>query len=125
MLHEKNLAVAPGGEQGAELQGYAYGESPVDLPPPTTPLPNPLLWTSVVLASATVTLALLNAHAIRGWTYQLPNNAASARAVAAAEAWYGLTGRLGLNRPVETMHRWWQSAEAARFEGPAPGGKSD
>ena len=121
MQHDKSLAIATEAEGTAGLQGYRYGESPVDLPPSAVPLPHPLLWTTMVIASATVTLALLNAHAIRGWAYQLPNNAASARAVAAAEAWYALTARLGLNRPVETMHQWWQSAESARFE--EPGGE--
>ena len=103
-------------EPASELQGNGYGESPVDLPPTIAPLPHPLLWTSVVLASAAVTLALLNAHAIRGWAYQLPNSPTSAHAVTAAEAWYVTTARLGLNRPVETMHQWWRSAEAARFD---------
>ena len=116
-MHYQSLTVPLAqsvGDPGSQPQ--VQGDSPVDLPPPAAPLPHPLLWTSVVLTSAAVTLALLNAHAIRGWAYQLPSNAASARAVAAAEAWYGLTARLGLNRPVETMHRWWQSAEGARFE---------
>jgi hypothetical protein len=100
----------------SELHGNGYGESPVDLPPAIAPLPHPLLWTSVVLASAAVTLTLLNAHAIRGWAYQLPTSPTSARAVAAAEAWYAATARLGLNRPVETMHQWWRAAEARRFD---------
>ena len=95
----------------------AHTSSPVDLPPPPEPLPHPLRWTSTIIAVATLLLALLNATAIRGWAYQLPANPAADRVVAAAEDWYALTGRLGLNTPVETMHRWWQAAEAARFDG--------
>jgi len=89
--------------------------SPVDLPEPPAPLPHGLRWTTTAIAIAALLLALLNAHAIRGWSYQLTPNAASARIVTAAEAWYDTVGRAGLNRPVETMHGWWQSARAARF----------
>ena len=92
--------------------------SPVDLPEPATPLPHPLAWTSRVILLATLVLAMLNAHAIRGWAYQLPPNAATARVVAAAEAWYDAAGGVGLNRPVETMHGWWQAAREARFQRP-------
>ena len=91
--------------------GLAYSQSPVDLPEPLVPEPHPLRWTSQVIAVATLTLALLNAHALRGWTYQLPANAWSAQAVTAAEAWYGAVGAFGLNRPVETMRARWQSAK--------------
>jgi hypothetical protein len=89
--------------------------SPVDLPEPPTPLPHGLRWTTTAIAVATLLLALLNAHAIRGWSYQLTPNAASTRIVAAAEAWYDTLDRAGLNRPVAAMHGWWQSARSARF----------
>jgi hypothetical protein len=91
--------------------------SPVDLPEPPAPLPGGLAWTTRTIVVAILVLALLNAHAIRGWSYQLPPNAVTASVVTAAEAWYGAAGRLGLNRPVETMHGWWQSAREARFAG--------
>lgn len=93
--------------------------SPVDLPPPPAPLPNPLRWASEAIAAATLFLALFNAHAIRGWTYDLPPGAASERAIGAAEGWYDSTAALGLNRPVETMRGWWQSAKEMRFAGSA------
>ncbi len=127
MHHEARLASGAGEAPAPTTHPdhHVHGESPVDLPPSAVPLPHGLRWTSMVLGSAVVTLALLNAHAIRGWAYQLPNNALSARAVAAAEGWYALTGRLGLNRPVETMHGWWQAAEAAQFEGKAKRDEGD
>ncbi|MEA3029909.1 MAG: hypothetical protein QOJ53_2019 [Sphingomonadales bacterium] len=91
--------------------------SPVDLPDPPAPLPHPLRWTTTVIAVATLLLALLNAPAIRGWSYQLTPNAYSARIVTAAETWYDAADRIGFNRPVETMHGWWQWLKERRFEG--------
>ena len=95
--------------------GLAHTLSPVDLPDPPAPLPHGLRWTSQVIAIATLVLALLNAHAIRGWSYQLTPNAWSAEVVAAAETWYDALDRLGLNRPVEAMHDDWQSFKGMRF----------
>ena len=96
--------------------GLARTLSPVDLPEPLVPPPHPLRWTSTVIAVAALFLALLNAHAIRGWAYQLPEGAAAERTVRVAEAWYGIVGRGGLNRPVEAMHDRWQRLKSARFE---------
>ena len=96
--------------------GLAHSQSPVDLPEPATPLDHPLRWTTTVLAVATLSLALLNAHAIRGWAYQLPEGAASERAVSVAEAWHGLADRAGLNAPGAAMRGQWQGARARRFE---------
>ncbi|HEV2818854.1 MAG TPA: hypothetical protein VGW40_16725 [Allosphingosinicella sp.] len=93
--------------------------SPVDLPEPPRPLPRPLRWTSEAIAAATLFLALFNAHAIRGWTYDLPPSAASERVIAAAEGWYAASAALGLDRPVEAMRGWWQSAKEMRFAGSA------
>lgn len=95
--------------------GLAETLSPVDLPEPAAPLPHPLRWTTTTIAVATLFLALFNAHAIRGWSYQLTPNETSARVVTAAEAWYAITERAGLNRPVEAVHSWWQSGREARF----------
>ena len=98
-----------------DQEGLARSLSPVDLPDPPAPQPHGLRWTTEAIASACLVLALLNAHALRSWSYQLAPNAASARVVTAAEAWYGLVGRAGLNRPVETMHARWQGARDMRF----------
>ena len=94
--------------------GLAYSQSPVDLPEPLVPS-HPLRWTTTVIAVAALALALLNAPAIRGWAWQLPPGPWSERAVIAAEGWYDAVGRLGLNRPVEGMHRQWQTLRDARF----------
>jgi hypothetical protein len=97
--------------------GLAYSLSPVDLPEPleSPAPPGGLRWTSTVIAVAALTLALLNAPAIRGWAYQLSPDATSARAVQAAEAWHDAVGTAGLNRPVETIHGRWQFLKDLRF----------
>jgi hypothetical protein len=96
--------------------GLADSLSPVDLPDPPAPLPHGLKWTSLVIAWASLVLFFLNAHAIRGWSYQLAPGAASAKAVNAAETWFDTVDQAGLNRPVETMHGWWQAAREVRFQ---------
>ena len=93
----------------------AYSQSPVDLPEPLIPA-HPLRWTTTVIVVAALVLGLLNAPAIRGWAWQLPPGPWSERAVTAAEGWYDMVGRLGLNGPVETMHREWQGLRDARFD---------
>jgi len=93
--------------------------SPVDLPAPPAPLPHALRWASTAIAAATLFLALFNAHALRGWAYDLPPSAVGERVIGAAESWHNATATLGLNRPVETMRGWWQSAKEIRFAGSA------
>jgi hypothetical protein len=105
--------------------GLAHSLSPVDLPEPVAALPHPLRWTSSVIALAALCLALLNADAIRGWAYQLPPSAVSARIVTVAEDWHDRLDRVGLNQMREAMHIWWQSARDRRFGGQASPGASD
>ena len=106
----------------ADANGLALSLSPVDLPEPPAPLPNGLRWTTIAIAWATLVLLLLNAHALRSWAYQLPPTDVSAKVVTLAESWYDTADRFGLNRPVEAMHGWWQTAKDRRFreEQPAP-----
>jgi hypothetical protein len=99
-----------------DAEGLANSLSPVDLPEPPVPQPHGLRWTTTVIVSASLMLLLLNAHAIRDWSYQLPPSAASARVVSAAESWFDAVDQVGLNRPVEIMHGWWQGARDARFQ---------
>jgi hypothetical protein len=104
--------------------GLAHTMSPVDLPDPPVPLGHGLRWASIVIAVATAVLALLNAHSLRSWSYQLPPNARSAQIVAAAETWYDAVDPLGLNRPVAAMHDGWQSLKDRRFDGEPPTAES-
>lgn len=97
--------------------GLAHSLSPVDLPEPEMPLPNPLRWTVTVIAVAGLFLALFNAEAIRGWAYALKPTPTTEPVVVHAEQWYDLTASAGLQHPVETMRGWWKAAQAARFPG--------
>ncbi len=87
--------------------------SPVNLPPPDTPLPQPLRWTTTVILVASLFLAVFNAGALRGWAYQLDETPLSARVVIAVEAWFDVTAALGLDRPVATLHGWWEGLKMA------------
>ncbi len=125
----------PGGKASPPLRGrpgkadhghlrdwvWTLGLSPVDLPEPLAPPPHALRWTSLVILVAALLLALLNAHAIRGWANQLPPGHWSARASTAADAWYDSVGGLGLNRPVAALHERWKSLKALRFPGQEAG----
>jgi hypothetical protein len=106
-------------------KGLADALSPVDLPEPPVPLPNGLAWTCKAIAVATIFLVFTNAHAIRGWAYQLPPTDYSAPVVTTAEIWFDAMDSIGLNRPVEAVHGWWQSVKDRRFAGQASAGSSD
>lgn len=100
--------------------GLGHALSPVDLPEPDQPLERPLAWTCTMIAVACALLALLNAEAIRGWSYELKPTAFNQRVVTLAEGWYDATAALGLDRPSATLRSWWQGVQAARFESDAP-----
>jgi hypothetical protein len=89
--------------------------SPVDLPGDLPDVGRPLRWTAGIVATASLVLLLFNAGAIRGWADELPPAPLTEPAIAAAEAWHGLTSQIGLAAPVETMRGWWREAQDARF----------
>jgi len=91
--------------------------SPVDLPMPADPEPHPLRWTATVIATAAALLALFNATALVGWAHDLPPGLESAKIVAVAEGWYGVTDRLGLTVPGELVRAGYDRLKAARFSG--------
>jgi hypothetical protein len=107
--------------------GSADTSSPVDLAEPVPPLPHPLRWTTLVILTASLVLAIFNAGAIRGWSYQLTPGPVSARIVAAAEGWYDLTAAAGLDRPAATLRGWWLKVKELRFgdESAEPGAAAD
>jgi hypothetical protein len=92
----------------------------VDLPEPPVPLPEPLRWTSMVIATATLVLTLGNASALRGWSYTLPPSDWTAGIVSATEGWYIAVDHVGLNRPAAAMHARWQALKDRRFAPQAP-----
>ena len=101
--------------------GLAHTSSPVDLPEPAEPLPHDgLKWASTIIAIATAFLLVFNAHTLRGWAYELHPTETSAKIVSVTETWYDATARLGLNRPVESLHKAWRSVMNLRFAGQEP-----
>lgn len=101
--------------------GLAHTLSPVDLPDPAVPLPHDgLKWTSIVIALAALILLVFNAHTLRGWAYELHPTDTTAKIVTASETWYDATARLGLNRPVESLHKAWRGVMNLRFAGQEP-----
>jgi len=101
--------------------GLAHTSSPVDLPEPVVPLPHDgLKWASTIIAVATLFLLVFNAPTLRGWAYELRPTETSAKVVTASETWYDATARLGLNRPVESLHKAWRGVMNLRFAGQEP-----
>jgi len=88
---------------------------PADFPPDPEGTPDPLRWTTRVIALTALALALLNAAALASWIQDLPAAPSTARAMAAADAWHAGTTKLGLDAPRNQLHSAWQKAEAARW----------
>jgi hypothetical protein len=97
------------------VTGAVHVPSPVDLDDDAAAGGRPLLWTSRVVATASLFLLLFNAGALRSWASDLPPGPATDPVVAAADRWHAATSMLGLDVPVETMRGWWQAAQAARL----------
>lgn len=98
--------------------GLTHTSSPVDLPPPAVPLPDDgLKWTSIVIAVTAAFLFVFNAHALRGWAYELTPSDTNAKIVSFSEGWYDITAGIGLNVPVEALHHWWRGNMNLRFPG--------
>lgn len=103
-----------------DVEGLAHSMSPVDLPEPDAPLPNPLAWTFTVIATAGIFLALFNSGSIRSWSYELKPGLVTERVVTASESWFDATSSAGLEVPVESMRGWWKVVQNARFPGQEP-----
>lgn len=103
-----------------DVEGLAHTMSPVDLPEPDRPLPNPLAWTFTVIATAGIFLALFNAGSIRSWSYELKPSPVSESVVSASEGWFNLTSSASLEAPVDAMRDGWKGVQNARFPGQDP-----
>jgi hypothetical protein len=106
-------------------EGLAQTLSPVDLPEPAEPLPDPLRWMVTVIAVAGLFLALFNAGSIRSWAYELKPTPVNERVVIAAESWFDMVNGVGLEAPVSTMRGWWKQVQSARFPGQEPGPQTE
>jgi hypothetical protein len=67
----------------------------------------PIAWTSAVLLSATLTLAVFNARAAPAWIAAQEPTPATIRLHEMAQAWEGTTTRLGLDRPGAAVRAVW------------------
>ncbi len=103
-----------------DVEGLAHTMSPIDLPEPDQPLPNPLAWTFTVIATAGIFLALFNSGSIRSWSYELKPSPVSEKVVSASEGWFNLTATAKLEAPVDAMRGWWKGVQNARFPGQEP-----
>ena len=106
-----------GAEQGENVE---VG-SPVLVAPDPVDGARPFAWMSTIIVTATLFLALFNAHAIAAWFDELPPSPYTEPLRAPIAAWAGLTERLGFDAPRAAVRSRWEAAQAARFEGEQPG----
>lgn len=92
--------------------------SPVDLPRDEVATQGrPLLWTTLVIATASLFLLVANAASLQGWAAELEPGPLTVPVVEATQEWKDLTDRLGLGAPRAWLHARWKDAESARFPG--------
>ncbi len=106
---------------GAEQGEIAEVGTPVSVPADPVDTHAPWRWTTIVLAVASVLLALTNAPAIVEWLDERPPSVATERLRPAIEGWRALTRSAGLEAPRDTLRGWWKAAQAARFGDEHPG----
>jgi len=106
---------------GAEQGEIAEVGSPVRIEGDPVDHRHPLRWTSVLIGTATLLLALMNAQAISGWFDELPPNATVEQLRDPVAGWNGMTARVGLDRPRTWLRGRWKAAQAARFGKEQPG----
>jgi hypothetical protein len=87
--------------------------SPVDVP--GDGLPSALRWTSTVIVTAALVLALGDAAAIDNWAQNLPDSPVKGPVIVASRNWLDLTKELHLARPAETVRTEYDRINAARF----------
>ncbi len=106
---------------GAQLGEIAEVGSPVQVPPDPVDAFRPWTWMTGVIATATLFLAVFNAHAIGGWFDELPPSPLTEPLRRPIAQWAATTARLGLDAPRAAVRSRWEAAQAARFGGESPG----
>jgi hypothetical protein len=106
---------------GAEHGEIAEVGTPVAVDPDPVDRVRPWRWATVTIATATLFLALTNAHAVQGWFDERPPGSITEPLRAPIHAWSTLTGRLGLDAPRAMLRQRWQAAETMRFGKEQPG----
>ncbi|MFT8736783.1 MAG: hypothetical protein ABF760_04900 [Zymomonas mobilis] len=89
--------------------------SPIDLPTNINDRKRAGLWTGMVISTASLLLALLNAEAVADWADALAPTAWTAPIVATADSWRDMTVKTGLSAPRDFLHRYWKKLEALHF----------
>lgn len=79
-----------------------------------------LKWTSMIVALATLGLALFNPAAISGWVDDLPPGPTNVRLAAIGEGWAATIDRIGLGMGHAKLHAAWKAAEHTDWKGRQP-----
>lgn len=89
--------------------------SPIDLPSDKNDRKRAGLWTGIVISTASLLLALLNAEAVADWADSLAPTIWTAPIVSTADSWRDLAAEIGLSVPRDFLHRYWKKLEALHF----------
>lgn len=106
---------------GAEQGEIVEVGSPVQVAPDPVDAVRPWRWMTTIIATATLFLAVFNAHAIAAWFDELPPSPYTEPLRAPIAAWAAATARLGFDAPRTAVRSRWQAAQAARFGSEQPG----
>jgi hypothetical protein len=79
-----------------------------------------LKWAGMIVALATLGLALFNPSAISGWVGDLPPGPTNVRLAAIGEDWAETAGRIGLGAGHARLHAAWKTAERTDWKGRQP-----
>lgn len=107
--------------RSADEGAIAEVGSPVRLLPDPVDARAPWCWATGVIATATLLLAVLNAHAIGAWFDDLTPGLVSEPLRAPVGQWTDVTSRCGLDAPRAALRHRWETIRAARFGSEQPG----
>jgi len=96
--------------------------SPVDLPARPITGRHPLLWTTTVIAVASLLLLCANAGTLAAWVDEKPVSEQQQKASGLAGGWKATMDAYGITAPRDALHAVWKQLQAARFGEEAPEG---
>ncbi len=106
---------------GAEQGEIVEVGSPVQVAADPVDTARPFAWMTTIIATATLFLALFNAHAIAAWFDELPPSPYTEPLRAPIATWAATTARLGFDSPRAAVRSRWEAAQAVRFGSEQPG----
>jgi hypothetical protein len=107
--------------RSAEQGSIADVGSPVLVSPDPVDAAAPWRWTTGVIASAALLLAVLNAHAIGAWFDDLVPGPATEPLRAPIGRWTAVTQAHGLDTLRTVLRSGWENVRDARFANEQPG----